>query len=82
MQQNYQWLDILAISCDSFNSATNKKIGRGDDGGNVTRLFRIADWCKEYGIKFKLNTVVNVHNWDEDMAVDIERLAPFRWKVL
>ncbi|CAJ0551496.1 Ff.00g114260.m01.CDS01 [Fusarium sp. VM40] len=74
-------LDILAISCDSFHSETNKKIGRGDDGGNVTRLFRIADWCREYGIKFKLNTVVNVHNWDEDMAADIERLAPFRWKV-
>ncbi|KAH6953556.1 hypothetical protein DER45DRAFT_576056 [Fusarium avenaceum] len=81
MQQNYQWLDILAISCDSFNSTTNKKIGRGDDGGNVTRLFQITDWCREYGIKFKLNTVVNVHNWDEDMAADIERLAPFRWKV-
>ncbi|KAF4420546.1 hypothetical protein F53441_14385 [Fusarium austroafricanum] len=47
-------------------------IGRGDDGGNVIRLFRIANWCKEYGIKFKLNTVVNVHNWDEDMAADIE----------
>ncbi|XEU94856.1 hypothetical protein FSHL1_000140 [Fusarium sambucinum] len=81
MQKNCQWLDILAISCDSFNPETNRKIGRGDDGGNVIRLFRIANWCKKYGIKFKLNTVVNVHNWDEDMAADIERLAPFRWKV-
>jgi radical S-adenosyl methionine domain-containing protein 2 len=81
IQQNCQWLDILAISCDSFNPTTNKKIGRGDDGGNVTRLFRIADWCRQYGIKFKLNTVVNIHNWDEDMVAHVHRLAPFRWKV-
>ncbi|KAF4439587.1 radical s-adenosyl methionine domain-containing 2 [Fusarium acutatum] len=76
-----QWLDILAISCDSFNPETNKRIGRGDDGGNVIRLFRIAEWCKDYGIKFKLNTVVNIHNWNEDMSAEIERLTAFRWKV-
>ncbi|KAI1052700.1 hypothetical protein LB507_009806 [Fusarium sp. FIESC RH6] len=63
IRENCQWLDILAISCDSFNPTTNKKIGRGDDGGNV------------------LNTVVNVHNWDEDMSAEIAELAPFRWKV-
>jgi radical S-adenosyl methionine domain-containing protein 2 len=62
MYENCQWLDILAISCDSFSPETNKRIGRGDDGGNIIRLFRIAHWCREYGIKFKLNTVVNVHN--------------------
>ncbi|KAF5658610.1 radical s-adenosyl methionine domain-containing protein [Fusarium circinatum] len=81
MRENCQWLDILAISCDSFNPETNKKIGRGDDGGNVIRLFRIAEWCREYGIKFKLNTVVNIHNWNEDMSAEIDELAPFRWKV-
>ncbi|CCT65010.1 uncharacterized protein FFUJ_03719 [Fusarium fujikuroi IMI 58289] len=26
-------------------------------------------------------TVVNIHNWNEDMSAEIERLAPFRWKV-
>ncbi|RYP80618.1 hypothetical protein DL769_002363 [Monosporascus sp. CRB-8-3] len=81
LRENCQWLDILAVSCDSFNPETNKRIGRGNDGGNVVRLFRIAEWCREYGIKFKLNTVVNAHNWDEDMVANIERLAPFRWKV-
>jgi radical S-adenosyl methionine domain-containing protein 2 len=35
MQENSKWLDILAISCDSFNAQTNVKIGRGDDGKNV-----------------------------------------------
>ncbi|KAF4433744.1 radical s-adenosyl methionine domain-containing protein 2 [Fusarium austroafricanum] len=65
IQKNYQWLGVLVVSCDSFNPETNHKIGWGDDGGNVIQLFRIADWC----------------NWDEDMAADIETLAPFRWKV-
>ncbi|KAF5617693.1 radical s-adenosyl methionine domain protein [Fusarium tjaetaba] len=81
MRENCQWLDILAVSCDSFNPETNKKIGRGDDGGNVIQLFRIAEWFRDYGIKFKLNTVVNIHNWNEDMSAEIERLGPFRWKV-
>ncbi|KAF3913422.1 hypothetical protein ABW20_dc0110255 [Dactylellina cionopaga] len=81
LKRHAKWLDILAVSCDSFNPETNKKIGRGADGENVTRLFQIATWCKNYGIKFKLNTVVNIHNWDEDMTVQIQELAPFRWKV-
>ena len=81
LEANGKWLDILAVSCDSFNAETNKKIGRGDDGGNVDWLFRIAEWCREFGIMFKLNTVVNIHNWDEDLTTHIERLAPFCWKV-
>ncbi|CAN9262268.1 unnamed protein product [Alternaria alternata] len=31
-------------------------------------------------VTFKLNTVVNIYNWDEDMVANIEKLAPFRWK--
>lgn len=75
-------LDILAISCDSFIAATNEKIGRGQDGdAHIQQLFNVAAWCRKYGIKFKINTVVNAYNWDEDMASHIEKLAPFRWKV-
>ncbi|KAF4773295.1 hypothetical protein HER10_EVM0009523 [Colletotrichum scovillei] len=65
-----RYLDILAISCDSFVRETNKEIGRGENGGaegekdHIAQVFRIAEWCKEYNIMFKLNT-----------------LAPFRWKV-
>ncbi|RMZ67810.1 radical S-adenosyl methionine domain-containing 2 [Pyrenophora seminiperda CCB06] len=81
MAANAQWLDILAISCDSFNSLTNQMIGRGKDGKNVERLRDIAAWCKEYSVKFKINTVVNTYNWNEDMAALIAELAPFRWKV-
>ena len=30
---------------------------------------------------FKINTVVNTYNVDEDMRENIKRLAPIRWKV-
>ncbi|KAK1983666.1 hypothetical protein LZ30DRAFT_748468 [Colletotrichum cereale] len=82
-----QFLDILAISCDSFVQQTNDAIGRTEDkqaptnADHVTQVFRIAEWCRSYGIMFKLNTVVNIHNWDEDMTAPIAALAPFRWKV-
>ncbi|KAB8231213.1 radical SAM enzyme [Aspergillus alliaceus] len=72
-------IDILAISCDSFNEATNKEIGRGS-GDHVKSLYQIRDLCRKYGIKFKINTVVCKLNFQEDMNKYIEDLAPFRWK--
>ncbi|KAK4195426.1 radical S-adenosyl methionine domain-containing protein 2 [Triangularia verruculosa] len=75
-----QYIDILAVSCDSMNEKTNIAIGRGD-GNNVKQLFRIRDWCRKYNIKFKLNTVVCRLNFNEDMFDMVSELAPFRWKV-
>ena len=74
-----QYIDVLGVSCDSFNEQTNIEIGRGT-GENVTQLFRIRDWCRKSGIKFKLNTVVCSFNWEEDMASTVEKLDLFRWK--
>ncbi|EFE38268.1 hypothetical protein TRV_07045 [Trichophyton verrucosum HKI 0517] len=74
-----RFIDILAVSCDSFNEQTNIEIGRGK-GDQVPQLFRIAEWCREYGIKFKLNTVVCNLNYQEDMNPLVEKLQPFRWK--
>lgn len=74
-----RYVDILAVSCDSFDEATNIEIGRGS-GDNVEQLFRIKEWCRQYGIKFKLNTVVNRLNFEEDMVATVEQLNPFRWK--
>ncbi|KAM0472982.1 hypothetical protein ACHAPX_008344 [Trichoderma viride] len=72
-------IDILAVSCDSFNEATNIKIGRGS-GNQVEKLYEIAAWCQRYNIKFKLNTVVNKFNHLENMNEHISALQPFRWK--
>ncbi|KAK1750085.1 radical S-adenosyl methionine domain-containing protein 2 [Echria macrotheca] len=75
-----RYVDVLAVSCDSFNEQTNIAIGRGD-GNNVQQLFRIRDWCRTHNIKFKLNTVVCRLNFEEDMFDMVSKLAPFRWKV-
>ncbi|KAK1147870.1 hypothetical protein N8T08_000384 [Aspergillus melleus] len=72
-------IDILAVSCDSFDEVTNIKIGRGS-GNQVGKLYEIRDLCKKYGIKFKLNTVVCKLNFEEDMNQFINALQPFRWK--
>jgi radical S-adenosyl methionine domain-containing protein 2 len=37
--------------------------------------------CDQYGIKFKLNSVINAYNWKEDMNGLVNELNPFRWKV-
>ena len=77
-----RYIDILAVSCDSFEDATNKKIGRTDGTPiQVAHLYRVAAWCRNYNIMFKLNTVVCAYNVDEDMVDPVTRLAPFRWKV-
>lgn len=73
------YIDILAVSCDSFYEATNIKIGRGN-GNQINKLFEIASLCERFSIKFKLNTVVCRLNYSEDMNSMIERLQPFRWK--
>ncbi|KAF3905242.1 hypothetical protein ABW21_db0203815 [Orbilia brochopaga] len=74
-----KYLDIMAVSCDSFDDKTNLLIGRGT-GKHLQHVKRAAALCKKYGIKFKINTVVNRYNWQEDMNEHIEELKPFRWK--
>ncbi|RMZ77164.1 hypothetical protein DV737_g4496, partial [Chaetothyriales sp. CBS 132003] len=79
--ENAALIDILAVSCDSFKPQTNIKIGRGRSGENVGQLRNVAGWCQQFGIKFKINTVVCSLNWDEDMTGPIGQFRPFRWKV-
>lgn len=74
-----KWLDILAVSCDSFDENTNVVIGRGT-GNHLPQLTNVANWCRTYGVMFKINTVVNKYNWDEDMNSQIAQLSPIRWK--
>ncbi len=73
-------VDILAVSCDSFSEETNKAIGRGA-GSHLASTRAVAAWCRELGVGFKLNTVVNRYNWREDMNAEIAALRPMRWKV-
>lgn len=75
-----KYVDVFGVSCDSFDKETNIKIGRGTKGDNVEKLFEIRNLCKEYNIKFKLNTVVCKLNKDENMVENIKKLNPDRWK--
>ncbi|KAN0116472.1 hypothetical protein V8E52_005853 [Russula decolorans] len=78
-----QYLDIMAISCDSFDPETNVLIGRGENGSgkHIGRVHQLADWCRQHHIKVKINSVINRHNWQEDMNSSIEEISPVRWKV-
>jgi radical S-adenosyl methionine domain-containing protein 2 len=72
-------IDTLGVSCDSFIEATNIKIGR-PQGGHIDKFQNVSRLCREFGIKFKLNRVVNRYNINEDMNEHIEAIAPFQWK--
>lgn len=89
------YVDVLGVSVDSFDDATNAAIGRGEtatstqssrsknknNNKHVDRMLRVRDWCAQHDIQFKLNTVVCSLNWEEDMNAQVEQLDPYRWKV-
>ncbi|XP_063296951.1 S-adenosylmethionine-dependent nucleotide dehydratase RSAD2 [Pelobates fuscus] len=77
-----EYLDILAVSCDSFDEEVNKSIGRGQGNKNhVEKLMKIRKWCQDYNVAFKINSVINHFNMDEDMSEQIAQINPIRWKV-
>jgi len=57
-----------------------KNIGRGK-GDHLIYIKKAQELCKSHNIQFKLNTVVNRFNWQEDMNEAIKELDPIRWKV-
>ena len=75
------------MSCDSFNEETNRAIGRGTGdnaegkASHVESMRKVRDLCLKYGPHFKMNTVVNSKNVDEDMTEMLRELQPRRWKV-
>lgn len=83
MRQYGEYVDMLAVSCDSFDADTNRTIGRrqGARTDHVAKLYEVRDWCGRYKIAFKINTVVNVYNVHEHFAEHIDQLRPVRWKV-
>ena len=43
-------------------------------------MLQVKEMCIQHKIKFKLNSVINAYNWNEDMNSFIEDLQPARWK--
>ena len=77
-------LDWLTISIDSTDESTNLKIGRAFRGKPQTKgeYLRKIKLAKRFGIRVKINTVVNQKNVDEDFNDFIGQVRPTRWKIL
>eukprot|EP00794_Sanderia_malayensis_P016701 gene16701-18395_t len=82
MKEFGKYVDILGVSCDSFNEEVNAKIGRHTKGkSHLETMNRVRGWCKKYEVLFKINSVINAYNHDEDMSEHILKLNPIRWKI-
>lgn len=83
MRQYGEHVDILAVSCDSFDADTNRAIGRrqGSRTDHVAKLREVREWCDRYHVAFKINTVVNACNVNETFTERVRELRPVRWKV-
>ena len=77
-------LNILAISIDSVDAESQRKIGRtvkGKSPMTEADYLSIGESAKARGIRLKVNTVVNRHNVAEDFRPFIRAIAPERWKI-
>ena len=81
-------IDWIGISIDASNDVLHAQIGRGLKRDlRQQRSSHLADslvvWnrCVRYGIRMKLNTVVNAMNVDDDMTELVLKLRPDRWKI-
>lgn len=50
-----KYLDLIAMSRDSFDPETNLKQGRAENGTAATQ---VAEWAKDMGIKVKISISV------------------------
>ncbi|MFY9343389.1 MAG: viperin family antiviral radical SAM protein [Planctomycetota bacterium] len=77
-------MDWIGLSVDSGCADTNRAIGRtyGRSVISPDELATLADFIHRAGVQLKVNTVVQRHNLDEDLAPLVRRLRPGRWKLL
>ncbi len=78
------WLDIIALSIDSVDPETQRRIGRVEEGKepiSAERYCTLAALIKSRGIRLKVNTVVNAFNADEELWPFVRDLGPERWKI-
>lgn len=82
-----KYISVLGISLDSFESYSNRAIGRINKKGELLNKQTIIDAIKivktiNPNMQLKINTVVNHENYYENMSAIIEELTPEKWKVL
>jgi radical S-adenosyl methionine domain-containing protein 2 len=78
-------LDWVVISIDALSSQSNLNIGRSINNKtapDVDYYFKKVELVKQYGMKLKINTVVNQYNFkDKSLGNFIKTIKPFRWKI-
>jgi len=72
-------LDWIGISIDSLDKETNRKIGRNSK--RPVNYYKLIEALHDFDFKLKINTVVNIHNENEDMNTFINWAKPNRWKI-
>jgi len=83
--ESVNFLSMIGISVDSLKEDTIKKIGRYD--GNILDIEYFYEKIKlikslNPNIKIKINTVVNIFNYNEFLGGFIEKINPDKWKIL
>lgn len=88
LQSWHHCIDWIGLSIDASNDVLHAQIGRGLKRDlRQQRSSHLADslvvWnrCVRFGIRMKLNTVVNAMNLDDDMSELVLTLRPDRWKI-
>jgi radical S-adenosyl methionine domain-containing protein 2 len=77
-------LGMIALSIDSVDPETQRRIGRvekGMDPMSAEQYLDLSQRIRGYGIRLKVNTVVNKFNLAEDLTAFIQAMQPERWKI-
>ena len=78
-------ISMIGLSIDSANPQTLRILGRNTAGGNILEPEHCVKLCKHIrkkGINLKINTVVSLLNYTEDINSFIKEASPDRWKLL
>lgn len=83
MRENHKHVDMIGVSVDSAHDDTHEGLGRWDPSnpGHIAGARRVASWCREFDVAFKINTVITKLNVMDDMTTLIQQLQPKRWKI-
>jgi len=88
LQTWHHCIDWIGVSIDASNDVLHAQIGRGlkrdlrqQRSSHLADSLIVWDRCVRYGIRMKLNTVVNAMNLEDDMSELVLKLQPERWKI-
>lgn len=76
-------LDWITLSIDTIDSKNQIKIGRETKGKYISEndFLEKVKLIKNHNIRFKLNTVVNSVNRNENLIEFVKKIKPERWKI-